>query len=93
MANSDNKKVGHLLTRGAEAAELLQKAKAKLVAVRAAYQTHSPDITGTPLEGNLAQANTWMSAVEALADDPVAAFLIANKPGRHREPTALGEGV
>lgn len=81
---ADAKKVQTLINLAASAAEVIQQQRDVLATVRDLYQTAAPDVTGTPLEGNLAAVNAWMNSVAAVADDPVANALIAAKVPTHR---------
>ena len=81
---ADAKKVQTLLNLAADAAEAIRLQRDILETVRALYVTANPNITGTPLEGNLAAISTWLDDVKAVADDPVVDGLIAARVPTHR---------
>ena len=94
MALANTKLVDHLAWRIAEEVETkLIPARDKLLAVKAAFVAQDPDVTGTVLEGRVAMVNAWLAALEAVCDDPIVAYCLANKSKRHNAPSALGKGL
>lgn len=77
---ADTKKVQTLINRMAEAIEDGRKAEA----VRDAYTAAQPDVTGTPLEGNLPAVDSWLSDFIAILNHPVAQGFIDAKVDSHR---------
>ncbi len=50
---ADTKKVQTMVNVAGQQAQIVRDAVAQIKAVRVAFQTHNPDVTGTPLEGNV----------------------------------------
>ena len=93
MAIADTKKCQHMIDVVAEEVVKLKASATRLAAVRTAFQTHNPATTGTPLEGNVAAAGSWIDSVQTNADAAVANGFLAAKSKRHRPASALGEDL
>ncbi len=89
MAITDADKCQHLIDVVAGEAINLKAVADKLDALVVLFQTHNPDVTGTPLEGQVANVNAWITTVRQAADGPVATGMIAAKSSRHRPNIAL----
>jgi len=90
MAISDNKKCQTMINLYAEEVQKLQTSAARLNTLRAAFVTHSPDTTGTALEGKTTAVSSWIDAVISTSTNVVANGLIAAAVATHRGK-ALGE--
>ncbi len=88
MPISDKKKVQSLINIVADEVDKLKAVAERLEALRTAFQAHNPDVTGTPLEGHVADVAAWTDAVRAVADDAVANGFLA-----HRVPTHRGKAL
>lgn len=77
---ADTKKVQTLINRMADVVEKMRDAET----IKAAYIAAAPDITNTPLEGNIAAVNAWLSDLTDLANSPVAQGFIDAKVPSHR---------
>ena len=64
MAISDKKKVQTMINIMAEQALEIRASVDKMKAVRVAFQAHSPDVTGTPLDGQVVALNTALNDLE-----------------------------
>lgn len=90
MPISDKLKCTTLLRAGGKVAFVLDKVADALEAIRVLHAAASPDTTGTPLEGQLANVSAWIDEVRAVADHPVAVAMRAQASGSH-QMKALGE--
>lgn len=81
---ADTKKVQTLINRMADAIEAGREAEA----IKDAYAAANPDVTGTPLEGNLPAVNIWLTNFIAVLNDPVAQSFIDE-----RVPTHTGDAL
>lgn len=89
MAIADTKKVQTLINEMAKVARAIQAGADRLEQVQSAYVAHNIDPTGTPLEGNLAAVNAWISTIKTLAGDQITQGMIsAEAPTHHNK--ALG---
>ncbi len=66
----DTKKVQTLVNVAGQTVERMRTDMAILLAVRVAFQAANPDVTGTPLEGNLALVNAAIDALDAALNSP-----------------------
>ena len=64
MPISDNKKAQTLINTAGQEILIMRAAMVRLKAVRTLFQLVNPDVTGTPLEGNLSLVNTAMDALD-----------------------------
>ena len=92
MPIADKKKVATFIGVAAEEVVKLKATAARLEHLRTLWGQHSPDVTDTPLDGNVAAISTWIDAVRAVADNAVANGLLAGVVPTHRN-MALGEEV
>lgn len=76
---ADTKKVQTLINHMADAIEAGRAAEA----IRDAYILASPDVTGTPLEGNVTAVNTWLTGFISSLNDPVAQALVDARVSTH----------
>ncbi len=81
---ADTKKVQTLINRTADAMIDVREAVAVINDYKARFVAASPDVTETPLEGNVAALNTALIALTTQADKPIWTQLIAAKVGSHR---------
>lgn len=77
---ADTKKVQSLINEMADIVEVGREAEA----IKASYIAAAPDVTGTPLEGNIAAVNTWLNSLSAIMSDPIAQGFIDAKVQSHR---------
>ena len=84
MGIANKKKTQSLINAAAEQAEAIRAARDELVRLRGLFQSQSVDPAGTALAGRTAAFNAWITAVSAVADDPLVASLIAAKVPTHR---------
>lgn len=84
MANvPDSKKVQTMINIMANAAQSCRDARDKMLAVRTKFQAINPDITGTPLEGNVAALNSALNALDAELNKAIWTGLIGAKVPSH----------
>lgn len=81
---ADTKKVQTLINRLADHADAVKAASDDLEALRILYQVANPDVTGTPLDGNLVAVNTWINDLTTLANSATATGMIAARVPSHR---------
>ena len=84
MAIADSKKVQSMINICAEQMLIIRAAMETMVTVRTAFQTHDPDVTGTPLEGKVATVNAALTSLNAETDAVVWTQLIAAYRPSHR---------
>ena len=84
MAIPDSKKVQTMINITAQQMIIIRAAVAKMDAVKAAFTTHNPDVTGTPLAGQVGTVNTALTALRAESDKVVWTNLIAAIVPSHR---------
>ena len=77
MPIADRKKVQTLINVAGQQALLIRKAVDALKTARTAFLLQNPDITGTPLAGNLAAIAASLSAVDTEIAKPIWSTLIA----------------
>lgn len=90
MPLADTKRVQTLVNLCAEAAEQIEAQAAQLEHYRALYVAAKINPTGTVLAGKVTAVSAWIDKVRALANDPVAAALIAAKVPSHRNQALEG---
>jgi hypothetical protein len=81
---ADSKKVQSLINLIATEAEALKASSIRLEALKAKFVAQNPDVTDTPLQGNVGAVNTWLADLKAVADSPVADGMIAARVKSHR---------
>lgn len=81
---NDTKKVQTMVNVLAEEMQKCKEARDRVLAVRAAFQVVNPDVTGTPLEGNLTLVNTLVNDLDALMDSAIVDGIIAAYIPSHR---------
>lgn len=81
---ADTKKVQSFVNQLADVADVVKDSSDTLEALRTAYQTANPDVTGTPLDGNLAAVNAWINDLTTLANSATATGMIAARVPSHR---------
>ncbi len=81
---SDRKKVQTMVNICGQQVVIIRTAMARIEAVKVAYQTASPDPTGTPLEGKVAQVNQAITDLKAQVDNAVWTQMIAAIVPTHR---------
>lgn len=84
MAVSDSKKVQTLINRAADEMIIIRAAVARLEATRLLFVAENPNVTGTPLEGNVTTVGNAIAALKAEADKAVWTGLIAARVPSHR---------
>ena len=83
MPISDKKKCTAFINYCAEAVDDLKIIAARLEGARALFIAQGVDATGTPPDGHEALVSTWIDAVRADADSPVAKGLLAHRVPSH----------
>jgi hypothetical protein len=83
MALSDAKKVQTLINRVADEMIAVRAAVARIQATKALYQTASPSVVGTPLDGNVTALNNALTALQTEVDKAVWTGLIAARVPSH----------
>lgn len=81
---ADSKKVQTMINICADQAQIMRDAVSRMLAVRTAFTTHNPDITGTPLEGNVAVVNQAITDLNAEVSKAIWDAMIAAKVPSHR---------
>ncbi len=81
---SDRKKVQTMVNICGQQMVIIRAAMARIEAVKAAYQTASPDPTGTPLEGKVATVNQAITDLATEAGKAVWTQMIAAIVPTHR---------
>jgi len=77
---ADTKKVQTLINHMADAIESGRASET----IRGAFITANPSVVGTPLEGNLAAVNAWLTKFIADLNDPVAQGFVNARVPSHR---------
>jgi len=85
---ADTKRVQTMVNIVGQQMLLIRAAMARIEAVKAAFTTANPDVTGTPLDGNVATVNSAIVALKAEVDGAVWTQMIAAIVPTHRN-TAL----
>ena len=80
----DTKKVQTMVNIVGQQMIIIRVAMARIEAVKAAFTTANPDVTGTPLEGNIAAVNSAITALKAEVDAALWTQLIAAIVPSHR---------
>lgn len=82
---SDPKRVQSFINYAAETAQKLKEASAELDRMIAIYDSETIDLTGTPIENEMANIRIWADNVRLSANDPVTDILItAYVPSHNR---------
>ena len=68
MALSDKKKVQTMVNVAGQQMEIIRNAVAVIDTVKTAFQAINPDVTGTPLDGNVSALNTAFTLLKAESD-------------------------
>lgn len=84
MAVADSKKVQTLINRAANEMAIIRAATARLEATRLLFVAANPDVTGTPLEGNVTTVGNAIAALKAEVDKAIWTGLIAARVPSHR---------
>lgn len=84
MALSDVKKVQTMINIAGQQAQIVRDAVTKIAQVRAVFNTINPDVTGTPLEGNLVALGNAFTALETAANSAVWTGMINAMVPSHR---------
>ena len=92
MAIADKKKAQTFINVSAACVVQLKAIATRLEDLRTIWQAQTPDATGTPLDGHVAQISTWIDAVRAVSDSAVPNGLLAEVVPSHRN-LALGEEI
>ncbi len=85
MPISDKKKVQTLINRVGNDLADMRARMASINATKALYTAASPDITGTPLEGNLAAVNNALTSLETSLNLAAFTAMINAVVPSHRE--------
>ena len=64
MPIADTKKVQTLINAAGQQALLVREAVATMKAIRTLFNTANPDVSGTPLEGNLAAVSNAIDSLD-----------------------------
>lgn len=81
---ADTKKVQTMINICANQAQIARTAASRMLAVRTAFTTHNPDVTGTPLEGNVAIVSQAITDLSAEANKGIWDAMIAARVPSHR---------
>ena len=81
---TDPKKVATMIGICANQIEIIRPAMLRIEEVKAAFLLADPDVTGTPLEGNVATVNQAIEALKAEVDKAIWTQLIAARVPSHR---------
>lgn len=84
MAISDKKKVQTMINAVARQMRAIRAAVAEIANVRTRFQAANPDVTGTPLEGNVTALNNAFNALQNETDKAIWTALIAEEIESHR---------
>ena len=84
MPASDNKKVQTLINICADQMATIRNAVATMENMKTLFQNVNPDVTGTPLQGNLAAFNNAFTALKTETDKAIWTALIDAKVDSHR---------
>lgn len=76
MPIADTKKVQTMINVAGQQMEIIRAAVDRMEAVKTAFQTHNPNVAGTPLEGNVAALNNALAALRTEVDKAVWTGLI-----------------
>ena len=90
MPIADSKKAQTFINIAAAEVAKLQASATRLAALRTAWQSHSPDATGTPLDGNVVAVSNWIDDVISASNNAVANGLVAHVVSSHRSK-AMGD--
>lgn len=63
MALSDSKKVQTMINAVGYDVIAMRQLMQHILAIRTAFQTHNPSVTGTPLEGNVTALNNLINSL------------------------------
>ncbi len=81
---ADTKKVQTLVNRVADSLILVRQAITDIETVKVLFTTANPDITGTPLEGNVASLNDALGLLKTEIDKGIWTALINARVPSHR---------
>ncbi len=84
MATADTKKVQTMVNVAGQQMEIIRSAVTTMESMKTAFQAHDPDVTGTPLEGNVSALNSALTALRTEVDSAVWTGLIAAIVRSHR---------
>ena len=84
MPTNDNKKVQTLINICADQMVTIRNAVATMDNMKTIFQTINPDVTDTPLEGNLSAFNNAFTALKTETDKAIWTALINAKVESHR---------
>ena len=84
MAIADSKKVQTMINVAAQQMVIIRAAVTTIEAVKTTFQTVNPDVTGTPLDGNVAALNAALVSLRSEVDGAVWSGLIAVIEPSHR---------
>lgn len=87
MPIADKKKVQTLINAIANNIETMRDAMQNIKDIRSLYNTANPDVTGTPLEGNLATINNAINSLDTELQGVVWNAVINAKVPSHRGET------
>lgn len=77
---ADSKKIQTLINEMASVVETVRSAQT----IKDKYVAANPNVTATPLAGKTAAVNTWLTALLAIGNDPIAQAFLDNKIESHR---------
>lgn len=81
---ADTKKVQTMINRTALAMQKVREGVSEMEEVKALFQTANPDVTGTPLDGNITAVNTALTSLKAESDKDIWSTMIAAIVPSHR---------
>jgi hypothetical protein len=81
---ADSKKVQTMINVAADEVTTIREALVRLQAIKIKFQTANPDVSGTPLEGNVTALNNALTDLQTEADRTIWTQLIAARVPSHR---------
>lgn len=81
---ADSKKVQTMINVAADELTTIREALGRLQVIKTKFQTANPDVSGTPLEGNVTALNNALTDLQTEADRTIWTQLIAARVPSHR---------
>ena len=81
---ADSKQVATMVNIVGQQMVIIRASMTRIEAVKAAFATANPDVTGTPLEGKVAIVNSAITGLKAEVDGAVWTQMIAGIVPTHR---------
>ena len=84
MALSDKKKVQTMINIAGQQMQIIRDAVTTIESMKTAFTTINPDVTGTPMDGNVALLNSAINGLRTEVDGAVWSGLIGAIVPSHR---------